>query len=95
MTQEMRTYKKGDIYYYDFGENPGSIQNGKRPALILQADNFNTKAPTIIGRHLDDLAMRLRFRITNVKSIVLYSKDYSLLIRVVHKARNGACRIDR
>lgn len=48
MTQEMRTYKKGDIYYYDFGENPGSIQNGKRPALILQADNFNTKAPTII-----------------------------------------------
>lgn len=40
--------KRGDIYYFDFGENRGSIQSGNRPVLVLQADNFNTKAPTII-----------------------------------------------
>lgn len=40
--------KRGDIFYYDFGENKGSIQNGIRPVLCLQADNFNVKAPTII-----------------------------------------------
>ena len=40
--------KRGDIYYYDFGNNPGSIQCGNRPVLCLQANNFNVKAPTII-----------------------------------------------
>ncbi len=48
MKQETKMFRKGDIYYCDFGDNPGSIQNGRRPALILQADNFNAKAPTII-----------------------------------------------
>lgn len=40
--------RRGDIFYYDFGENPGSIQCGKRPVLCLQANDFNAKAPTII-----------------------------------------------
>lgn len=40
--------RRGDIYYYDFGEQEGSIQCGQRPVLVLQADNFNAKAPTII-----------------------------------------------
>lgn len=40
--------RRGDIYYYDFGENEGSIQCGRRPVLILQGDDFNTKAPTVI-----------------------------------------------
>lgn len=43
-----QTIKRGDIFYYDFGENKGSIQSGVRPVLCLQADNFNAKAPTII-----------------------------------------------
>ena len=40
--------KRGEIYSYDFGETTGSIQSGKRPVLILQADEFNRKAPTVI-----------------------------------------------
>lgn len=40
--------KRGEIYYYDFGQNEGSIQSGRRPVLVLQADNFNVKAPTIL-----------------------------------------------
>ena len=40
--------RRGDIYYYDFGENPGSVQCGVRPVLVLQADNFNRSAPTVI-----------------------------------------------
>ena len=43
-----KTIKRGDIFYYDFGEKKGSIQSGARPVLCLQADNFNVKAPTII-----------------------------------------------
>lgn len=40
--------RKGDIFMYEFGENVGSIQNGYRPVLVLQADNFNFKSPTVV-----------------------------------------------
>lgn len=43
-----RRIKRGEIYFYDFGQNEGSIQSGRRPVLVLQADNFNAKAPTIL-----------------------------------------------
>ena len=39
---------RGDIYYYNYGENPGSIQCGRRPVLVVQSDDFNVNAPTII-----------------------------------------------
>lgn len=40
--------KRGDLFYYDFGERAGSIQSGVRPVLVLQADDYNQNAPTII-----------------------------------------------
>ena len=43
-----RNIKRGDIFFYDFGDSKGSIQSGKRPVLVVQADNFNQNAPTII-----------------------------------------------
>lgn len=44
-----RNIKRGDIFFYDFGMNRGSVQCGKRPVLVLQADDFNNRAPTIIA----------------------------------------------
>lgn len=46
--KEMKTIKRGEIYYFDFGTAEGSVQSGRRPVLVLQADNFNVNAPTII-----------------------------------------------
>lgn len=46
--KDMKAIKRGEIYYFDFGEAEGSIQSGRRPVLVLQADNFNAKAPTVI-----------------------------------------------
>ena len=43
-----RKIRRGDIFLYDFGENTGSIQNGYRPVLAVQADDFNANAPTVI-----------------------------------------------
>lgn len=42
------TIKRGDIYYYDFGNSVGSIQNGKRPVLVLQTEIFSKTSPTVI-----------------------------------------------
>ena len=46
--KQERKIRRGDIYLYDFGDNEGSIQCGYRPVVVLQADNFNAKAPTIM-----------------------------------------------
>ena len=43
-----KTVRRGEIYSYDFGTTEGSIQSGRRPVLVIQADNFNEKAPTVI-----------------------------------------------
>ena len=43
-----RKIHRGDIFLYDFGKLAGSIQNGYRPALVIQADNFNLKSTTIL-----------------------------------------------
>ena len=39
---------RGDLFYYDFGDNSGSVQSGGRPVLVVQADDYNQNAPTII-----------------------------------------------
>lgn len=43
-----RKVNRGDLYCFDFGDNKGSVQNGRRPALVLQADNFNENSPTTV-----------------------------------------------
>ena len=40
--------QRGEIYLYDFGNNGGSIQNGVRPALVVQCDEGNTASSTTI-----------------------------------------------
>ena len=27
---------RGDLFYYDFGDNSGSVQSGERPVLLKQ-----------------------------------------------------------
>lgn len=39
---------RGDLFYYDFGDNSGSVQSGERPVLVVQVDDYNQNAPTII-----------------------------------------------
>ena len=39
---------RGDLFYYDFGDNSGSVQSGERPVLVVQADDYNQNASTII-----------------------------------------------
>ena len=47
-SKNTRRIKRGDIYYFNFGETEGSIQSGRRPVLVVQADGFNAKSPTVI-----------------------------------------------
>lgn len=40
--------RRGDIYYINFGELPGSSQHGIRPGMIVQNNIGNHHAPTVI-----------------------------------------------
>ena len=56
--KETSTIKRGDIYYFDFGEREQSIQSGRRPVMVLQADEFNRNAPTIIVASITTVAKK-------------------------------------
>lgn len=45
---KLRKVWRGQVYWCDFGENIGSEQCKKRPAVILQNDNANQKSPNTI-----------------------------------------------
>lgn len=40
--------KRGEIFFFDFGETRGSVQNGFRPVIVLQADEINVRSTTTI-----------------------------------------------
>lgn len=44
----MKTVKRGEIYWVDWGEGKGSEQSGVRPALIIQNDIGNEMSPNTI-----------------------------------------------
>lgn len=41
-------YRRGEIYYTDFGEGVGSEQRGCRPAVIISNDIGNKNSTTVI-----------------------------------------------
>jgi len=43
-----QTYKRGDIYFADFGQGIGSEQMGYRPVVIIQNDTGNKHSPTVV-----------------------------------------------
>lgn len=40
--------RRGEIYLIDFGSNEGSIQNGVRPAMVVQCDEGNEASTTTV-----------------------------------------------
>lgn len=53
---QRKEIQRGDLFYYDFGKREGSVQSGERPVMVIQADNFNANAPTIIVETSDKKA---------------------------------------
>ena len=45
---DMRTIKRGDIFYADLSPAIGSEQGGRRPVLIVENDVGNYHSPTVI-----------------------------------------------
>lgn len=41
-------FRRGDVYYFDFGEYKGSEQGGIRPAVILSNEMANSNGPVLI-----------------------------------------------
>lgn len=48
MDKSTNRVMRGEIYYYDFGNNEGSIQNGIRPALVVQCEEGNKASTTTV-----------------------------------------------
>jgi len=55
---------RGDIYYVDFGNQPGSVVHGIRPAMVVQNDTGNWHAPTLIVAAITTEIKKLRQDLT-------------------------------
>lgn len=51
---------KGDIFYVDFGNQPGSAVHGIRPAMVVQNNIGNLHAPTLIVAAITTELKKLR-----------------------------------
>ena len=40
--------RRGEIFWYDFGEQDGSVQKGYRPVIVLQDNIINSYSDTVI-----------------------------------------------
>ena len=56
---EEKKVKYGEIYFYDFGEHEGSIQNGLRPAVVIQDNKLNDHSPTTIIAAITSVTKKL------------------------------------
>ena len=66
--------RRGDIFSYDFGTRIGSIQSGVRPVLVIQADNFNANAPTVIVASITSV-IKKRY----LPSHIILGEDFGLM----------------
>jgi len=48
MKKKAGNVMNGEIYYYDFGTNEGSIQSGLRPVLVVQCNEGNKVSTTTV-----------------------------------------------
>ena len=78
-----RKLQRGDLYYYDFGNREGSIQSGTRPVLIVQADEFNANAPTIIVASITTVLKK-----KYLPSHIIIGKEFGLSKPFYYKIRN-------
>ena len=51
---------RGDIFYVDFGNQPGSVVHGIRPAMVVLNDTGNWHAPTLIVAAITTEIKKLR-----------------------------------
>jgi mRNA interferase MazF len=40
--------KRGEIYWVDFNPARGSEQTGRRPAVVISLDSFNSRMPVVV-----------------------------------------------
>lgn len=78
MSYNISNLMRGDLIYVDFGIQTGSLQSGKRPAIIVSNNNCNKFSPTI---HVVPLTTRNKKRLpTHVEIKHSNLKDVSLAL---------------
>jgi mRNA interferase MazF len=65
--------KRFEIYNYNFGKNPGHIQSGFRPVLVIQDNRMNQNSPTTIVAAITSAVKK-----TYLPSHVIIGPEYGL-----------------
>lgn len=99
MTTTPFPIRRGDIYYINFGQLPGSSEHGIRPGMIIQNNTGNRHAPTVIVAAITSSVKKLnqpthvligsRFGLDRPSMLMaeqLFTVDKSCLLRYIGTA---------
>ena len=56
---------RGDVFYYDFGKQEGSLQSGLRPVIVVQNNKGNKYSTTVLVSPITSTA-KLKYQPTHV-----------------------------
>jgi len=56
---------RGDVFYYDFGEQEGSLQSGLRPVIVVQNNKGNKYSTTVLISPITS-KVKLKYQPTHV-----------------------------
>lgn len=68
-----KTYRRGEIYFADFGDTPGASINKIRPALIISNNRGNAHSPTVIV-----VALSSKYKKMNLPTHILMESNTGL-----------------
>ena len=75
---EEKKVKYGEIYFYDFGEHEGSIQNGLRPAVVIQDNKERTYVRYVNGQKIKHTVTPVLGEKAPHNGKVVYSLDFQV-----------------
>ena len=84
---QRKEIQRGDLFYYDFGKREGSVQSGERPVMVIQADNFNANAPTIIVAAVTAVMKKKYLTVSGLYAAKICSKFVATLSLAIELSR--------
>ena len=92
MTNPPSSPRRGDIYWLDFNPSRGSEQAGRRPAVVISQDSFNSRMPVVAVAAITSKikpAMRITVILPAGKPLALESQILAFQVMTADRTRLG------
>jgi mRNA interferase MazF len=82
--------RRGEIYWVDFNPSRGSEQAGRRPAVVISQDSFNSRMPTVVVAAITSQLKPAAYVVVNLpenRPLRLASQILAFQVTTIDKSR--------